>query len=116
MLVLAQSGGSDQVVFHVTDRWGAMESNVSVERMRELLTSLDDIEDKEHPDVSLTHNSGWCLSAFPGGLLVWENVEASTDPKYMRDVPQEKVLELWSKLAQGDIDAISSEPWVDGYG
>jgi hypothetical protein len=105
----------DEMGFHITDRWGAMESNVSVERMRELLASLG-IEDEEHPDVSLTHESEWCLSAFPGGLLVWENVEIGTNPKHMRNVPQEKVLELWGKLAQGDTDAVSSEPWLDGYG
>ncbi|MCP4601045.1 MAG: hypothetical protein GY847_11055 [Proteobacteria bacterium] len=103
------------MVFDVVDRWGTEESNVSVERMRELLASLD-IEDEEHPDVSLTHESEWCLSAFPGGLLVWENVETGTDPKHMRNVLREKVLELWTKLAQGDIDAVSSEPWLDGYG
>lgn len=101
--------------FGVTDRWGADESNVSVTRMRELLTSLN-IEDEEHPDVALTHESEWCLSAFPGGLLVWENVEFGTDPKHMRNVDREKVLELWCKLAEGDIDAVSSEPWLDGYG
>ena len=39
-----------------------------------LLRSLD-MEDNEHPDVALKHETEWCLSAYPGGLLVWENAE-----------------------------------------
>jgi hypothetical protein len=54
-----------------------MERDPPIARLRELLQSLD-IDDKEHPDVALTHESGWCLSAFPSGLLVWENDETNS--------------------------------------
>jgi hypothetical protein len=105
--------------FFASGRWGDDESNPPVERLREILQELDiEPEDVEHPDVSLTHETEWCLSAFPGGLLVWENVgDASedADPRHMNGVSRQKVLELWLKLAAGDIAAIDAEPWLPGY-
>ena len=82
---------------HVNTRWGGSEPNPSVDRMREVLAELD-AEDDEHPDVSLSHESEWCLSVFRSGLLVWENLEEG-DPKHMRRVSRDRVLELWMKLA-----------------
>jgi hypothetical protein len=104
------------MAFCAYSRWGGSESNPSIERLRELLQSLD-INDPEHPDVALKHETEWCLSAFRSGLLVWENVEADADnPRHMTDVPREKVLCLWVKLAQGDIAAVEAEPWLTGCG
>ena len=102
------------MAFHITNRWGAMERDPPIARLRELLQSLD-IDDKEHPDVALTHESGWCLSAFPSGLLVWENDETNSVPRHMKAVPREAVLRLWLELAQGDIATIEAEPWKRGY-
>jgi hypothetical protein len=104
------------MAFGATDRWGAMEINPSVERLRELLQSLD-IDDGEHSGVVLKHETEWCLSAFPSGLLVWENVEAADSaPRHMKCVTYEKILNLWIKLAQGDIAAVEAEVWLPGYG
>ncbi len=104
------------MTFHTTDRWGAVESNPPIERLRELLQSLD-IEDDEHPDVALKHTTEWCLSAFPSGLLAWENIEADDNTaRHMTAVPREKVLDLWVKLGRGDIAAVDAEPWLAGYG
>jgi hypothetical protein len=102
------------MAFRTTNRWGAMERDPPVARLRELLQSLD-IDDKEHPDVALTHESGWCLSAFPSGLLVWENDETNSLPRHMKAVPREEVLRLWLKLAQGEIATIEAQPWKSGY-
>lgn len=102
------------MAFHTTNRWGAMEKNAPVARLRELLQSLE-IDDKEHPDVALMHESGWCLSAFPSGLLVWENDEANSGPRHMKAVPREEVLRLWLRLAQCDIATVEAEPWHTGY-
>jgi hypothetical protein len=101
------------MAFRTTSRWGAMEGDPPIERLRELLQSLE-IEGKEHPDIALTHETGWCLSAFPSGLLVWENEEADA-PRHMKGVPREHVFVLWLKLAQGDIAAVEAEPWQPGY-
>jgi hypothetical protein len=93
-----------------------VEKNPPIERLRELLQSLD-VEDKEHADVALKHETEWCLSAYSGGFLVWENADAEeADARHMKGVPRERVLVLWLALAQGDISAVEAEPWLPGYG
>jgi hypothetical protein len=104
------------VTFSATDRWGGMERDPGLERLRDLLKSLD-IVDREHPDVSATHETGWVLGAFASGLLVFENVEdEDAKARHMKNVPREEVLRLWIKLAQGDLSAREAEPWLPGYG
>ena len=103
--------------YFVNTRWGGGEDSPSEPRMREILAELDAKEngDDEHPDVSLVHESEWALSAFADGLLVWENLEEG-EPRHMRNVPRERVLELWLKLSRGEIGSIENEPWLPGYG
>lgn len=48
-----------------------MEQDPPDEAVRVLLDELD-TADAEHPDVAVSHESGWTLSAFRGGRLVWE--------------------------------------------
>jgi hypothetical protein len=44
------------------------------------------------------------LGAFPSGRLVWENVEDEEDnPRHMVQISRERVLDLWLKLARGDL-------------
>ncbi|GAA4776681.1 hypothetical protein GCM10023329_26880 [Streptomyces sanyensis] len=79
--------------------------------MRRVLDGLAQADD-EHPDVSLTHESGWCLSAFGDGLLVWENPdEDSVAPGTMRDVARQEVLRLFGLLAAGDIASVEALSW-----
>ncbi len=99
---------------HVTTRWGAMEDEPTLERMRQVLNQLDS-EDKEHCSVSLTHDSEWNLGAYPGGLLVWENLEADNPPRHMNDVSGEQVLALWIQLSKGNLAYIEEQPWLPGY-
>jgi hypothetical protein len=97
-------------------RWGEDIPSPPQRVLAQLLASLD-IVDPEHPDVSLRHESGWCLSAYPSGLLVWENVEAGAPPpKHMTGVSRERVLELWKMLAAGEIDRIAALDWRAGAG
>lgn len=102
------------MAFHVTTRWGSDERDVPVERMREVLAQLD-ADDPEHPEVSLTHESEWSLGAYPGGLLIWEHLEDG-NPRHMRGVTRDRVLELWIKLAEGRIQEVNGELWSPGYG
>jgi hypothetical protein len=44
------------MAFHARGRWGGSECNPPIERLREFRKELD-IEDREHPDVSLTHET-----------------------------------------------------------
>lgn len=104
------------MTFHVDRRHGGSISSPSAEEIDEVLAKLDGPEDDEHPDVALTHESEWCLSAFPGGLLVWENVEEGDEPRHMRDIPRHEVRRLWHALAAGDIETVDAEPWLPGYG
>jgi hypothetical protein len=101
--------------YQVNTRWGGSEPMPSVDRMREVLAELDGDDDDEHPSVSLSHESEWTLSAFPDGLVIWENVEKDV-ARHMLHLSRQKVLELWTKLAEGQIEAIESEPWIQGYG
>jgi hypothetical protein len=101
--------------YRVQTRWGGSIHCPSVEQMREALADLDG-HDPEHPDTWLEHEDGWGLIAYESGLLVWEAVESRAPPRHMSDVARERVLELWSKLAEGRLDDIEAEPWRPGYG
>src|SRR3982751_2087684 len=99
---------------HLTTQFGAMESNPSPERMAEVLDNIDP-DDEEHVDVSLSHESEWCMSVFTSGLVVFENLEEG-EPMHMRDISRQQTLEMWQQLARGEIDALLSLPWQPGYG
>jgi hypothetical protein len=72
--------------------------------------------DREHGDVSVVHEeSGWALSAHRDGRLVFENLSTGGQ-RYMTPVTRDRVLELWQRLADGDVDGLLSEPWRSGYG
>src|SRR5262245_49652712 len=117
--------------FSARGRWSSSESNPTIGRLREILRELDiETGDFEHPDVSLKHETEWCLSAFLSGLLVWQNVgddSEDADPipddelvrymkgvRHMKGVSRQKVLELWLRLAAGDIAAVDAEPSLPG--
>ena len=100
--------------FHVRHRCGRCDANPPVEAFASLHDELEG-EDIEHPDIAVEHETAWSLTAFADGLLIWENVEEG-DPRQMRAASREDVLRLWRLLAAGDIDAVSSEPWREGYG
>lgn len=103
------------MTFFVETRWNGSEGNLSLERLKGILQELDQ-QDSEHPDTWLQHESGWSLTAFESGRLVWENVEEDAPPQHMLRVPREKVLQLWIRLSEGDVPTINKEPWVEGYG
>jgi hypothetical protein len=100
--------------YHVSRRWGGSDGNATLEQMREALAELD-VEDIEHCDVSLTHETGWCLEAYYTGLLIWEHLGGG-EPRHMRGISRDRVLELWQRLAVGDFATIEGEPWKPGYG
>ena len=102
--------------YHVNRRWGDSDDEPSVAMMRDALGELD-VEDAEHPDVSLIHESGWCLEAYPSGLLIWESLaDRNAAPRHMREVSRQRVLEMWLWLSQGDLTRIEAEPWNPGCG
>jgi hypothetical protein len=66
--------------------------------------------------VSLTHESGWSLSAFPNGLIVFENVETGEGPWHLPDVSAERVVDYWAALAEGRHADLKALSWRVGYG
>ncbi len=100
----------------LTHRRGAMTEHVHDADLRGLVAELDERGDTEHPDVSVTHESGWSLSAFPSGRLLWENVEADTAVGHRAAVDRGEVLRLFRLLASDELDAVASSGWEAGYG
>lgn len=84
--------------------------------MREILAELN-TPDPEHPDTWLSHESGWALSVFETGLVVWENAEKEErGPRYRQNVSRDEALRMWLFLSRGEFDEIESVSWMDGYG
>ncbi|MFJ9727368.1 hypothetical protein ACIRP3_31885 [Streptomyces sp. NPDC101209] len=97
--------------YFMFDIMGGTVDEPDPETMRRVLDGLVQADD-EHPDVSLAHESGWSLSAFGDGLLVWENPdEDSMAPGEIRDVSREEVLRLFGLLAAGDIASAEALSW-----
>jgi hypothetical protein len=103
-----------EMSYHVVMRWGGSEDEPDESRMREILAELD-VPDPEHPDTWMTHeSSGWTLSIFEGGLVIWKKLGASNEKRHQVGVSRERALELWLKLSRGELDAIEQEPWRPG--
>ncbi|MFJ2737923.1 hypothetical protein [Streptomyces sp. NPDC087317] len=97
--------------YFMYDVMGGTVDEPDPETMRRVLDGLAQADD-EHPDVSLTHESGWCLSAFCDGLLVWENSdEDSVARGEIRDVAREETLRVFALLAAGDIASVEALAW-----
>jgi hypothetical protein len=73
--------------------------------------------DQEHGDVAVCRqDSGWFMSAHRGGTLVFEQLDGQGGPFHMIQVPKERVLALWRRLIDGDVDGLlADEPWRPGY-
>lgn len=102
-------------LFHTTDIDGISELNPSSKKMREILASLDDpdTESEEYPDVSLVHDSsGWSLSAFPSGVVTFENLDdKDRAPRYIRNVSRDEAHRMWLELSRGEIESLNGRQW-----
>lgn len=95
---------------------GAGENELPSDRLSALYDELVSADD-EHPDVSVIHDdSGWCMSAFRSGLVVFGHLEGKGAHRHMTHVPKAYVLALWKRLISGDIEGLLTEPWKPGYG
>ena len=109
------SSQPSRMAFHITRRYGAMEKDPPLSALPALLRELDNRpEDTEHGSVALSHESEWCLTVSREGYVIFEHLENGGE-RHMRGVSETKIIELWSRLAQGDIASIECEPWTLGY-
>jgi hypothetical protein len=99
--------------FTITHSSGRMERNPSLEMLPQLLDELQSA-DEEHGDVSLTHETEWCLSVSKSGLVYFDNLEAD-EPHHMDNVSREKILEMMKCLSLGEIENVRRENWLSGY-
>ncbi len=75
-----------------------------------------DVDDPEHPDAWVGHESGWTLNAYQSGLLIWQNPAEGGEPRHLRGVDRDQILEIWKGLSREEIAVIDAEPWLPGYG
>lgn len=102
------------MAFYIRHLMGNGESSPPLDRLPALLDELENAED-EHPDVSLTHESGWGLSVFASGLVIFENVEEGNDPRHRRRCKRSEILTMFEELARGDLAALNARRWRPGY-
>lgn len=86
----------------LTHRSGEMTRFAHASDIDALVAELDEPGDPEHPDVALTDDSGWTLSAFPTGLVIWEHIEGDGAPCHRTSVTRDELVALFSALVRGD--------------
>ncbi|MFD3513706.1 hypothetical protein [Streptomyces sp. NPDC058657] len=103
------------MTYFMYDVQGNAVDEPSAETIRTLV--VDGLADPEtaNPEVSLTHGSGWSLTAFAGGLMLWENVEEAEEGTAhaltLDDVEKEEAARLFTLLAAGEVEQIAALAW-----
>jgi hypothetical protein len=101
--------------FWITHVSGAMDEDPPTTALATLVAELENADD-EHPDVAVSHESGWTLSAFANGSVVWVNVEEDeVNPRHLDGVDRDQLVAMFETLATGDLSSIEAYPWVPGY-
>lgn len=98
--------------YHANDAYGVSRIAPNAKEMREILDSLDQ-EDAGEEDVSLVHESGWTLTLFQSGILVYENLNRPIEahPRFLATGTREEALGYWRLLAAGKLTELDALPW-----
>lgn len=107
----------DQNEYYIADGWGESVDSPTVNEMWNFLDKLD-VDDEEHCEVWLDNLTfGWSLSCFPSDTVVFQMItdDKTNIPRHLENVSRDKMIELWQKLANGQIDEIEKEQWLPGY-
>jgi hypothetical protein len=101
-------------MFSVIHTDGSGDENPPLASLSALYDELQSA-DREHGDVAVVHeDSGWSMSAHRDGRVVFEHLGKGME-RHMIPVPKERVLELWRRLIDGDINGLLAESWKPGY-
>jgi hypothetical protein len=101
-------------MFTVVRTDGSGDEDPPIDTLSQLYDELRDA-DREHGDVAVINDdTGWSMSAHRDGRLVFEHLDEG-GARHMLPVAKERVLELWRRLIDGEIDALMKEPWKPGY-
>lgn len=101
-------------MFSIIHTDGSGDENPPVERLAALYDELHSAN-REHGDVTVVDDdTGWSMSAHRDGRLVFEHLGKGGE-RHMIPVAKQRVLELWRRLIDGDIDGLLAEPWKAGY-
>lgn len=103
-------------VYGVVHMDGSGEDDPPVENLSGLYDELE-LSGIVEGNVAVIHDdTGWCMSAHRDGRLVFENLESRGEcALHMMPVLKERVMELWQRLIDGDIDGLLLEAWQRGY-
>lgn len=102
-------------MFGILHADGSGETDPPIEALSSLYDELL-TTDAEHGDVSVIDDrTAWCLSAYRDGRVILGNLQGGGE-RHMLSVPKEQVLDMWRKVAAGDIDSVLAEPWQPGLG
>ena len=66
--------------------------------------------------MSVHDDAGWSLSAFPSGLVVFQNIEDPGPVRHLKAVDRRRVFELFAMLDSGEIAELERLDWNPGYG
>lgn len=104
---------SAEVYHYSTNHYGVSEWRPDRQRLHELLLELDDADDAEHPDLSVTHSSGWVLTYTQTRNLLIEHLDRPDPrgPLILRKVSHEQALLIFMRLAASNLDGVLREDW-----
>lgn len=100
----------------ITHADGETQANPALDCLAGLVAELDIASNRDHADVAIMdEDTGWSLSAYRGGSLLWENLldaEAGTHHcGQLHGAARDDVLRLFLHIARGEIDAVAELPW-----
>ncbi len=97
--------------YSMTNGYGDHENQPSIEQMEAFLRDLN-TDDEEHGAAWLSDDNGTVLEYSVGGNLAYDRV--GQPPRHMSGVAHAKVVELWTCLANRQLEKLEREPWQPG--
>ena len=103
--------GYSQPVSDPNDNW------ITRKLIAELRTEQFDVPDDEHTQVSVG-NEHWAVTAQVSGLVTFDNMDLLEgeesdllETMYLRNIPDEQLIQIWQAVVRGDKQALLEHPW-----